>query len=1134
MADIEIKSIITEFNVKRGFTDTVYGGGKDIHILRHADNNTPATYFYSSDLRPLVKITRPDFKNNSAPGTYAGGTVTSLFATTPVPPTHNLDPGHGLKFIPVWAGATDVGPSNEIAGVTVMMDSGKIRAATTMPAGFTDPKFKYFNFRLEARVKILGGATISTYFRVFIHDAGSLDRVWITPDTLHVQKLTSNYRFNIFGKFNDGWVADLSEVPGITWSEAPASSNGSVVATTGRITVDPGAIHGSTFTVKATFPAAYSSKTATGTVKVDADVSKYKDTLGADKTAVAEIIWGDKTKIENINILLLADGFSNTDEDTFKDYTDEIATEFLKHEPFTTCKDSINIWKCFLPAEKSGITTNEEIVTTEVETYTKQPASYTISPTDATNFATRGIPPPVIIPDTFYTIVPTYTWPSSGAPTLTSFDFVVDRHTKMRSFHIRDYFSRVKGRAYIKLPGDLFAQTLPGISGVSYSDTFVTLSSGSIIGLQIHPRFRFAGTHTSPFTVEELVKRVGYPTESDSSLSDSDLADKWEKLFANTLGEFSTNVYTAVSPPNAAKIRSDIMAGWKLISNRRLFNHINSKFGMYSGLPKSDDPKVEPYLRPDVMAGLNPFRMPLSTFQLFLDGLKESATGPLLNHWNSSSKNRPFVLVLLPAVKHTAVNSRRRYARFSIANEIMVEGIEFYGPVQVSNYIEGYLTRDASPYELDFNGPGYFAASLDLKNIDNLIYTIVHEMGHSFPLDDEYWTESNTADPSSYIMKEEDDSVANLISYDSLELTKNYKIVNEVMIGKTLPADATNASALWIPKWATNGFITGVTPPAIKPVPYFLTDIALEIKSNSVPFGTKRKVEIKATDIYTEITPVVLSTLLKKDDMWVIYNRDNFTKTIIVDSVVSEGTPLKDYLIYTGENLTKKSTVAPVKDNDLIMRLVFDTGKVCMGTVEVLTTDLKRLKAPGGHFNYQIEVGDEIRVSYSVGGTPKTSTQIVHLIHSATELETIDPFPEALTGGTVSTSRKARNLTTNNRLMNRVLKKRLVEDQRPFTDFITGYGSTIQIPQAGKIQINSVEWYSLISGTTPLGDYVGLYPGGDEYKKLLYHPTGNCRMRSSQGANRYCPICTMTIVSLINPRYIPMVYSQLKKGDPGL
>ncbi|MFN8308817.1 MAG: hypothetical protein U0T73_02540 [Chitinophagales bacterium] len=46
---------------------------------------------------------------------------------------------------------------------------------------------------------------------------------------------------------------------------------------------------------------------------------------------------------------------------------------------------------------------------------------------------------------------------------------------------------------------------------------------------------------------------------------------------------------------------------------------------------------------------------------------------------------------------------------------------------------------------------------------------------------------------------------------------------------------------------------------------------------------------------------------------------------------------------------------------------------------------------------------------------------------------------------------------------------------------------------------------------------VGLYTGGDQYTKGVYHPTGFCKMRSSQAIGELCAVCRYAVIDLIDP-----------------
>jgi hypothetical protein len=70
------------------------------------------------------------------------------------------------------------------------------------------------------------------------------------------------------------------------------------------------------------------------------------------------IEWLRKSKQPNpFNILLLSEGFANTDNDLkrYKDFTESLIDNFFTIPPFHFCRPYINVFSCFIPSNESGI-----------------------------------------------------------------------------------------------------------------------------------------------------------------------------------------------------------------------------------------------------------------------------------------------------------------------------------------------------------------------------------------------------------------------------------------------------------------------------------------------------------------------------------------------------------------------------------------------------------------------------------------------------------------------------------------------------------------------------------------------------------------------------------------------------------
>ena len=102
-------------------------------------------------------------------------------------------------------------------GVWVSQTTGVVMADDPLPT----PHLRNFILLAEVANKA-DGTHYSLPIRIHIHE--SVSQVWLTPDTLTIQRLGvantdfTGYRFSVRAQFDDGTVGDLTNNHGVTWS----------------------------------------------------------------------------------------------------------------------------------------------------------------------------------------------------------------------------------------------------------------------------------------------------------------------------------------------------------------------------------------------------------------------------------------------------------------------------------------------------------------------------------------------------------------------------------------------------------------------------------------------------------------------------------------------------------------------------------------------------------------------------------------------------------------------------------------------------------------------------------------------------------------------------------------------------
>jgi len=378
---------------------------RDIHILRNNESiNIAEALIAGYDL-------------------YVGSTKTntntlaqSLNYILNNPSEYNIDMTHTARFVPKLNGVGSSG-SFSMKNVTVNLETGDI---TAIPVAVGDDDYKDFSFMLNIHIKTTAFAPDSSPASEFkidvkinVHD--KIDEIWLTPDTLDIPRGSSNFKFSVYGSFDDGTVGDLTYHPDFNWTSSNINNNTTppnslplVIKSisSGKITpndenqaTDPLPVPASnepypSAQITATVSDALrnwngtgldAASTDTADVSVISTIFESKTTGGSISTTeyTAKLVGGANIADEvdeRINFLFLADGFESGDESTFNSLVRNLLRKIKSgrnFSPYFELYDSINFWSCFTPSKERGVNFWDEMLFVKREKLTFSATSST-------------------------------------------------------------------------------------------------------------------------------------------------------------------------------------------------------------------------------------------------------------------------------------------------------------------------------------------------------------------------------------------------------------------------------------------------------------------------------------------------------------------------------------------------------------------------------------------------------------------------------------------------------------------------------------------------------------------------------------------------------------------------------------
>lgn len=275
--------------------------------------------------------------------------TTNLGVGTSLHTYKNANPGISVDFKPLFKHVVN-GNFYEGQNLKVNKSTGVVTFIDITQA------ITKHNFILEITITE-GANTFNEKLRFHVHT--SVQSAWLTPETLSIRQGIDNYKFDLYVKFDDDVVGNITDFTGISWR----SKNTAVVTiddsnsfdTDGRITVVNGTAAGTNVQIEATLPADLGGSKIEATVKAFSALPASHPVELVDSSVGPGIAKID----EAINVLFLCDGFLNTaaDKDKFDEYCCQAVKEMTTSsllEPFRTLRNSFNFWKAFVPSEQKG------------------------------------------------------------------------------------------------------------------------------------------------------------------------------------------------------------------------------------------------------------------------------------------------------------------------------------------------------------------------------------------------------------------------------------------------------------------------------------------------------------------------------------------------------------------------------------------------------------------------------------------------------------------------------------------------------------------------------------------------------------------------------------------------------------
>ncbi|PBQ33654.1 hypothetical protein CNR22_18350 [Sphingobacteriaceae bacterium] len=564
--------------------------------------------------------------------------------------------------------------------------------------------------------------------------------------------------------------------------------------------------------------------------------------------------------------------------------------------------------------------------------------------------------------------------------------------------------------------------------------------------------------------LSELVAKVGLATPSDTLASKAEVLAKWQTLYHPTI---TLEGVTGGASPDP-HVYDDVYKCWLCTGERRLINHRNTALKLeFSSAPRRDG------MLPSSSVSVGPGyqRMNRNNFDNLLKNIRSaSAAAPVVGGvWakNGAGFNKDFDFVAFlmhgpcdGGTQRDNTNNKRRTDTLCIS-------------LNPDTYFKGATAGAGRQLDLT-------PIAIPSEIPDHVFGTVTHELAHTFWLGDEYEGDDKN-------LKYNDEELYNLVPKS---------VVKPVLfVGDNIPWR-------WL-RFAASGVVAAIQANAPN------TDITLAAASHLTGFKITDKVRLRRRDIGDVVendqVPPPPGALPQPEQGPEYYGPEVTIVNIKPDQniIVVDNNP----------------GALPV--GSLLVKLVssevrgFGTIKIDMTTKKVQGTDtwfLTQVAELGfGGGAVLIADGNNYVVDYVDDDTNIT-------------LKTVQP--NAVPSITVDKQYSIIPKEKYAEMINNSVRLAITNNNRPMTaEPYPGSDDDIQYPVLTQLTFDrshNDEEKSIYKKFDVLilhENVVGLFGGGGEASKDVYHPTGYCAMRGSdsKGDMPFCPICRYIMVNRIDP-----------------
>lgn len=221
------------------------------------------------------------------------------------------------------------------------------------------PTLPIRNFLVRAELQDASNKPVldPIWIRIQLHGglASAGPKIWLTPNSLSIHRLSNGQRFTVLAEFDDGVIGDITDLPGLKWDLANRAADQT------KLTIDPnnggltGLTDGASVSIKLTPPSTWGGQSITATVNVLPPWGVVADPADLEVTLVAGPGRGAVKDVTNI--LILPEGFEDIEREDYRRLVGQVVTYLQnddKTNPFKLLKRRINYWMAWITSPVPG------------------------------------------------------------------------------------------------------------------------------------------------------------------------------------------------------------------------------------------------------------------------------------------------------------------------------------------------------------------------------------------------------------------------------------------------------------------------------------------------------------------------------------------------------------------------------------------------------------------------------------------------------------------------------------------------------------------------------------------------------------------------------------------------------------